>query len=98
MKGSLIPVLFAAAAIFYAMPSHAADESRIARACAVDMGLNPSEVPYAACVDSLRQEVAAQTSTPDFASGRRACAAEGLQPGTSDFSLCVVRGGAAAPR
>ncbi len=91
MGRSLIPAFFALAAITYALPGHAADASRIQHACAVDMGLNTSEAPYQVCVASLQQDVAALQGDLTIQAERQACMARGLQPGTSDFALCLVR-------
>ena len=59
--------------------ANAADgSSRIAQerhACAVVLGLDPSDRRYDTCIRSL---------------DRRACSDKGLEPGTSAFAVCVV--------
>ncbi len=61
-----------------------------AHACADTMGLNPSEAEYAMCTRELLRTVRQLDRPRLVAQDRAACAARGLQPGTTDFALCVV--------
>jgi hypothetical protein len=78
--------------------------SRVESAC-LALGLNPSEAPYAYCIQSLAESASAQlyamnppTEMSDAALDVRidtghgadtACAAIGLDPATARFSYCV---------
>ena len=60
-------------------------------ACAVVLGLDRSEDPYAACIRSLERSLSESDQAKVVESNRLACAQEGLDPGTSAFATCVVK-------
>jgi hypothetical protein len=57
------------------------------RACAVDLGLDPSEAEYDACVRSLDRTLS-DTETAQTANKRQPCAEIGLSPGSRAFAQC----------
>ena len=68
--------------------------SRIAQerhACAVVLGLDPSDRRYDTCIRSLDRSLAVWDQTQVARTDRRACADKGLAPGTSAFVVCVVK-------
>ena len=74
--------------------ANAADgSSRIAQerhACAVVLGLDPSDRRYDTCIRSLDQSLAEWAQAQVVQTDRRACSDKGLEPGTSAFAVCVV--------
>lgn len=67
--------------------------SRIAQerhACAVVLGLNPSDRRYDTCIRSLDRTLAEWDQAQVVQTDRRACSDQGLAPGTSAFAVCVV--------
>jgi hypothetical protein len=60
-------------------------------ACAVVLGLDRSEDPYATCIRSLERSLSESDQAQVVESNRLACAQEGLDPGTSAFATCVVK-------
>jgi hypothetical protein len=67
--------------------------SRIAQerhACAVVVGLDPSDRRYDTCVRSLDRSLAEWDQAQVVQTDRRACSDNGLEPGTSAFAACVV--------
>jgi hypothetical protein len=67
--------------------------SRIAQerhACAVVLGLDPSDRRYDTCVRSLDRSLAEWDQAQVVQTDRRACSDKGLEPGTSAFAVCVV--------
>jgi hypothetical protein len=62
-------------------------------ACAVVLGLDPSELPYDECIRSLDRTVSQLKRSELAASDRSLCAGKGLGPGTSAFAICVVTAG-----
>ena len=59
-------------------------------ACAVVLGLDRSEDPYATCVRSLERSLSESDQAQVVESNRLACTQAGLAPGTSAFATCVV--------
>jgi hypothetical protein len=85
----------AAVSILLASPHTFAAEasSRIAQerhACAVVLGLSPSDRGYDTCIRSLDRSLAEWGQAQMVRTDRRACADRGLEPGTSVFAVCVV--------
>jgi hypothetical protein len=86
----------AAAVITLFASSHtfaAENSSRIAQerhACAVVLGLDPSDRRYDTCIRSLDRSLAEWDQAQVVQTDRRACSDEGLMPGTSAFAVCVV--------
>lgn len=67
--------------------------SRIAQerhACAVVLGLSPSDRRYDTCIRSLDRSLAEWDQAQVVQTDRRACSDKGLEPGTSAFAVCVV--------
>jgi hypothetical protein len=60
-------------------------------ACAVVLGLDPSELPYDTCMKSLDRSLSESDQSQLVESNRSACAQDGLDPGTSAFAVCVVK-------
>jgi hypothetical protein len=81
--------------VFAAISAHASQGSsqdpRVYHACAVVLGLNPSETDYYACVVSLSRSLSAVREAQAVESDRRACAQKGFAIGTSAFDDCVVQ-------
>src|SRR5260221_13931281 len=76
-------------------PTHAAEGSprimQARHACAVVLGLDPSERPYDDCIRSL-DRTASYLERPGLTAGNRSlCDEKGLSPGTSAFAVCVVQ-------
>lgn len=93
--GLIAAAAFAAAAPIG--PAAATDMTTVRTACAA-LGLNPSEAPFAYCVQSLEASAPSEASAAAPAaataiSGRYtaedACVAIGLNPATARFSYCV---------
>jgi hypothetical protein len=85
----------AAVSILLASPHTFAAEasSRIAQehyACAVVLGLSPSDRRYDTCIRSLDRSLAEWGQAQMVQTDRRACADKGLEPATSPFAVCVV--------
>jgi hypothetical protein len=85
----------AAVTILLASPHTFAAEasSRIAQehhACAVVLGLSPSDRRYDTCIRSLDRSLAEWSQAQVVQTDRRGCADKGLEPGTSTFAVCVV--------
>jgi hypothetical protein len=57
------------------------------------MGLNPANIDYDLCVASLQQTMAGLDQAALVERDRRACMAQGLEPNTPAFALCVVDAG-----
>ena len=90
---SLASALALAACASYPANADSAPPAAIAavdHACAVTMGLNPSEAEYSLCTRRLLETVAGLERPQRVARERAACLARGLQVGTPDFALCVV--------
>jgi hypothetical protein len=71
----------------------AENSSRMAQeqhACAVVLGLDPSDDRYDTCVRSLDRSLSGWEQQRLVAGQRSACAQKGLQPGTPAFAMCVV--------
>jgi hypothetical protein len=67
--------------------------SRIAQerhACAVVLGLSPSDRRYGTCIRSLDRSLAEWDQAQLVQTDRRGCSDKGLEPGTSAFAVCVV--------
>jgi hypothetical protein len=60
-------------------------------ACAVVLGLDPSERRYDACIRSLERSLSEWNYARLVSTDRSACARDGLQPGTRAFAVCVVK-------
>ncbi len=60
------------------------------QACGQTMGLNPANTDYDMCVRSLLQTLAGFDQAKLVQRDRQVCMQRGLQPGTSDFAICVV--------
>ena len=60
-------------------------------ACAVVLGLDPSEGLYDTCVRSLDRSLSESDQAHAVESYRLACAEKGLNPSTSAFATCVVK-------
>jgi hypothetical protein len=77
--------------------AHAADGAtpimQERHACAVVLGLDPSELPYDECIRSLDRTLSQLRRSELAASDRSLCAGKGLSPGTSTFAICVVTAG-----
>ena len=72
------------------------DVTRMAQehhACAVVLGLDPSDDRYDTCVRSLDRSLSDWDQARLVESNRTACAEKGLQPGTPAFAVCVVNAG-----
>lgn len=63
---------------------------QVRHACAVVLGLDPSERPYDFCVGSLGRSLSEANQAQLVESDRSACAQKGLAPGASAFATCVV--------
>ncbi len=63
--------------------------ARVQRACA-EMGLNPSEAPFAYCVMSLGETAASLTTALRIDRERHECGRRGYHPGTPSFANCVL--------
>ena len=59
-------------------------------ACAVVLGLDPSERRYEACIRSLERSLSEWNYARLVSTDRSACARDDLQPGTRAFAVCVV--------
>jgi hypothetical protein len=59
-------------------------------ACAVVLGLDPSDRRYETCIRSLDRSLAEWDQAQMVQTDRRACSDKGLEPGTSAFAFCVV--------
>jgi hypothetical protein len=71
----------------------AENSSRIAleqHACAVIMGLHQPGDLYDTCIRSLNKSLSALDKARVSGQDRRACAQNGLMPGTPAFAVCVV--------
>jgi hypothetical protein len=71
----------------------AEDSSRITQerhACAVVLGLDPSDRRYDTCIRSLDRSLAEWDQARVVQTDRRACSDQGLAPSTSAFAVCVV--------
>ena len=67
--------------------------SRIAQerhACAVVLGLDPSDRRYDTCIRSLDRSLAEWDQAQVVQTDRRSCADKGLMAGTSAFAVCVI--------
>jgi hypothetical protein len=85
----------AAVSILLASPHTFAAEasSRIAQerhACAVVLGLSPSDRRYDTCIRGLDRSLAEWGQAQVVRTDRRARGDKGLEPGTSAFAVCVV--------
>jgi hypothetical protein len=60
-------------------------------ACADIMGYAPANADYAACVASLNDTLTDLDQAHAVQGDRSACLKQGLQPGTADFDVCVVK-------
>jgi hypothetical protein len=84
----------AAVSILLASPHAFAEaSSTIAQerhACAVVLGLSPSDRRYDTCIRSLDRSLAEWGQAQVVQTDRRACADRGLEAGTSVFAVCVV--------
>jgi hypothetical protein len=96
-RGSAL-IVGAAAIVLLASVStsaHAAEGStrimQARHACAVVLGLDPSERPYDACIRSLDRTLSQLERSEPVASNRSLCAQKGLNPGTAAFDACVVK-------
>jgi len=89
---ALSAVMLAACAYNPANADSATSErvAQIRHACGVTMGLDPSGGDFDACQRSLTQTLTAMDQARLVEADRKACMNQGLQPGTSDFALCVV--------
>jgi hypothetical protein len=80
--------------VFAAISAHATEgglqDSQPYHACAVVLGLSPSETDYDACAESLSRSLSAAHEAQAVERNRRACAEKGLSVGTSAFDVCVV--------
>jgi hypothetical protein len=76
-----------------AQSSTPARTAQARQACATTMGLNPANIDYDLCVASLQQTIAGLDQATLVERDRRACMAQGLEPNTSAFALCVVDAG-----
>jgi hypothetical protein len=81
--------------VFAAISAHAAERSspdpRVSHACAVVLGLNPSETDYYACVGSLSRSLSAVREAQAVESDQGVCAQKGFTVGTPAFDDCVVQ-------
>jgi hypothetical protein len=59
-------------------------------ACAVVLGLDSSGRRYDACIRSLERSISEWDYVRTVSTDRGVCARQGLQPGTPDFSVCVI--------
>jgi hypothetical protein len=74
----------------------AENSSRIAQehhACAVVLGLDPSDRQYDTCITSLDRSLTEWDQAQAVQTDRHACAEKGLEPGTAAFAVCVVDAG-----
>lgn len=76
-----------------AQSSTPARTAQAREACATTMGLNPANIDYDLCVASLQQTMAGLDQSALVERDRRACMANGLEPNTREFALCVVDAG-----
>ena len=60
-------------------------------ACAVVLGLDPSERRYDACIISLERSLSEWNYARLVSTNRSACTRVGLQPGTRAFAVCAVQ-------
>lgn len=84
----------------FADPSGTAPAAKAHHACAVVLGLDPSQAPYQDCIASLSRNLpkpeppvlASVERVPDttLAKARLACADAGLEPGSVGFTSCVT--------
>lgn len=73
--------------------AESAQSGRVAQerqACG-QLGLDPSEAPFADCMRSMAQTLAQLDQSNMVERNRSTCAKEGLEPGTSAFAVCVVK-------
>jgi hypothetical protein len=59
-------------------------------ACAVVLGLDPSQRRYDACIRSLERSLSEWNYARLVSTDRSVCARHGLQPGTRAFAVCAV--------
>jgi hypothetical protein len=64
--------------------------AEVDRACAQTMGLNPANADYDMCSIRLLRTLARLDQAKLVQDDRQACMQRGLQPGSSDFAVCVV--------
>lgn len=72
----------------------AENSSRISQehhACAVVLGLDPSDRQYDTCIRSLDRSLTEWDQAQAVQTNRRVCTEKGLEPGTGDFAVCVVK-------
>jgi hypothetical protein len=63
--------------------------ARVRHACAITMGLNPSEEDFDMCRLSLLQTLSRVDQARAIEAARAACNAQGLKGGTPAFAQCV---------
>jgi hypothetical protein len=83
-----VSILLASPHTFAAEASSTIAQER--HACAVVLGLSPSDRRYDTCIRSLDRSLAEWGQAQVVQTDRRACADTGLEPGTSPFAVCVV--------
>ena len=87
----------AAIALLAAGNNHASAAENPARtaqeqhACAVVLGLDPSERRYDPCIWTLDRSLSEWDDVRLVSTDRDTCARDGLQPGTPAFAVCVVK-------
>jgi hypothetical protein len=89
----MVPGLMLAACAINPADAQSATPERSAEAhhaCAKTMGLNPANADYDMCVTSLLQTLAGMDQASLVERDRKVCMQRGLQPGSSDFAVCVV--------
>jgi hypothetical protein len=75
-----------------ASPPHAAIENH---ACAVVLGLDPTEVDYQTCAHSIERTLSFAEDAQAVAARHSGCSRQGLSPETAAFAACVVEAGEA---
>jgi hypothetical protein len=72
----------------------AENPARLARAqhaCAVILGLVPSDLRYDACLKSLDGSLSEWDYARSVSRDRNTCDRDGLRPGTPAFAVCVIK-------
>jgi hypothetical protein len=88
--GAVAIALLASASTFANAEENSTRLAQEQHACAVVLGLDSSGRRYDACIRSLERSISEWDYARTVSTDRDACARQGLQPGTPDFSVCVI--------
>ena len=88
--GAAAIALLAAGGTFAKAAENPVRLAREQHACAVVLGLDPSERRYDACIRSLERSLSEWNYARLVSTDRSGCKRDGLQPGTRAFAVCVV--------